>query len=466
MKKLFAASVLASVSALAVMSMVAAPTLLAQAASDQITIKDPAEFNAYQNAITQTDKKAQAQQIEGFLVSYPQSVVKKSMLDTLVDDYSTFDPAKTVDAGTRMLQLDPNNLKSMYLIVYFKKGLAAQAAGATPPNTTLQGQLLDDAATVATKGLTATKPAEIKDDVWKNQKLAGDLLFHSIIAYDDLYSKKDLKGTVAEFRSELEMTPVEQTKSGPALSDTLVLGQTYVQLTPPDMVNGIWFIARADNFAPPAAKAGVDKLAKYWYKRYHGKDDGFDKVLAASALTVFPPADFTIAPAPTAKDIADNVVATTTDLSTLALGDKEYILANASTANAEKLWAILKDQLTEIPGTVMAASATEIQVAVTDDAKADKKADFTVKMKTPLADKDIPAVGSETKSDDKTESRSLIGNYDSYTQSPAQIIIRDGEWQVEKKKAPVTHKPSPAHKKPASTTPAAKPAAKATKASS
>ena len=48
----------------------------------------------------------------------------------------------------------------------------------------------------------------------------------------------------------------------------------------------------------------------------------------------------------------------------------------------------------------------------------------------------------------------LIGTYDSYTQDPSQIIIRDGEFQVEKKKAPVTRKPSAAHK-PAST-PAAK----------
>jgi hypothetical protein len=450
MKKLFLSSLLASASALTLASMVAAPTLLAQAAPDQITIKDPAEFNSYQNAITQTDKKAQAQQIEGFLTAYPQSVVKKAMLDTLIDDYSTFDPVKTVDAATRMLQLDPNNLKSMYLVVYLKKQQASQAAAATPPNTTLQAQLLDDAAATAAKGLTATKPADVKDDIWKSQKAAGDLLFHSAIAYDDIYSKKDLKAAIAEFRTELEQTPAESTKVAPALNDTLVLGQTYTQLTPPDMVNGVWFLTRAENFAPSNYKPVIDKQAQYWYKRYHGKPDGFDKVLASSALTVFPPADYTITPAPTAKDIADGVVATTPDLSTLALADKEYILANASKENAEKLWALLKDQLTEIPGTVIAATATEIQVAVTDDAKADKKADFTVKMKTPLADKDIPAVGSETKTDDKAESKSLIGTYDSYTQNPSQIIIRDGEFQLEKKKAPVTHKPSAAHKKPAS----------------
>jgi hypothetical protein len=134
------------------------------------------------------------------------------------------------------------------------------------------------------------------------------------------------------------------------------------------------------------------------------------------------------------------VVASTPDLTTLALGDKEYILANASTANAEKLWALLKDQVTQLPGTVLVATASQIQLAVTDDAKTDKKPDFTVNMKTPLADKDIPAVGSEI--------TNLIGTFDSYTQNPAQIILRDGEIQSEKKK-PVAHKPSAAHRKPA-----------------
>ena len=54
MKKL----VLASVMALASISLVSAPTLRAQD-SDQITIQNPAEFNAYQNASTQTDPKRQ-----------------------------------------------------------------------------------------------------------------------------------------------------------------------------------------------------------------------------------------------------------------------------------------------------------------------------------------------------------------------------------------------------------------------
>jgi hypothetical protein len=82
-----------------------------------------------------------------------------------------------------------------------------------------------------------------------------------------------------------------------------------------------------------------------------------------------------------------------------------------------------------------------LQIAVTDDAKQDKKADFTVNMKEAIPEKELPAVGSDV--------TNLIGTYDSYTQTPPMIIMRDGELQVEKKKAPA-HKPAAAHKKASS----------------
>jgi hypothetical protein len=432
--------VLAPVLLLAGLSLATAPTLLAQApASDQITIKDPAEYKAYTDFVTATDPKAKATAGEAFLQTYPQSIVKKSVLDNLIDAYATYDQAKTVDAATRMLQLDPNNLKSMYLVAFIKKQQAAQVAQSNP---TQQAQLLDDAAALATKGLVATKPDGVKDEDFKKQKATTDAFFHSVLAYDDAYSKKDLKAAIGEFRTELEMataTDPESTKKPPYLNDTLILGQTYLQESPADALNGIWFLSRAEDFAPDNYKPIIDKQAKYWYNRYHGGTDGFDDIKAKAATSVFPPADYAIKPAPTPKDIADKVVADTPDLTTLALVDKEYILANGSKENAEKVWAIVKDQTGEFPGTVIAATANQIQVAVTDDAKADKKADFTVNMKTPLADKDIPAVGSDIKG--------LVGTFDSYTQTPPQIILRDGEIQTEKKKPVPAHKPSAAHKK-------------------
>jgi hypothetical protein len=442
MKKFLVAPVLV----LAALTLAVVPAIVAQAPSQPITIKDPAEFNAYQNATTQTDPKAKAAAIESFLTQYPQSVVKDALIGDLVDAYTQInppDPQKIIDASQKLLQVDPNNLKAMYWIAVMKKQQAVSNPAQMP-------QLMDDAAAMATKGLAATKPADVKEDVFKAQTAAIYPIFYSILSADELYSKKDLPAAVTALRTELEYLAknnpdATKTVGNPGLNDTLLLGQTYSQLTPPDMINAVWFLARAENFAPANFKPVIDKQAKYWYKRYHGKEDGFDAVLAKSALTIFPPPDFTITPAPTPKDIADGVVASTPDLSTLALADKEYILANASHDNAEKLWALLKDKVTELPGTVIAATATQIQVAVTDDAKADKKADFTVNLKTPLADKDIPAVGSDTAVDNDTETRALIGTFDSYTQAPnAMITMRDGEITVTKKKKAV-HKPAAGH---------------------
>ena len=65
MKKL----VLASVMALASISLFTAPTLRAQD-SGQIEIKDPAEYNAYQQAASQSDPAARATGLESFLQSF------------------------------------------------------------------------------------------------------------------------------------------------------------------------------------------------------------------------------------------------------------------------------------------------------------------------------------------------------------------------------------------------------------
>ena len=44
--------------------------------TQQKQIKDPAEYNAYVNAIQQKDPNAKAQSLEAFLQTYPNSVMK------------------------------------------------------------------------------------------------------------------------------------------------------------------------------------------------------------------------------------------------------------------------------------------------------------------------------------------------------------------------------------------------------
>src|SRR5580698_10188716 len=110
MKKL----VFASAMALAGMSFVSVSALRAQdGGQGTIQISNPAEFNAYQQASTQSDPAAKAAALESFLTTYPQSVLKNAVLDQLMDTYQALNkPDQALSAASRLLQVDPNNPKA------------------------------------------------------------------------------------------------------------------------------------------------------------------------------------------------------------------------------------------------------------------------------------------------------------------------------------------------------------------
>ena len=315
---------LASLLAIATSTLCAAPFALAQAAasggdSQQITIKDPAEYNDYSNAISQSSPAAKASAIEAFLTKYPNSVVKEEMLEQLMAAYqATNNMDKTVDAAGRLLQTDPNNLRALAITVYIKKAQAAQKS--TPAE---QQPLLDDAAASAQKGIAAPKPASMAQADFDKLKAATTPIFYSAIALDDQL-KKDYPGAEDAFKKELQSVPAAQTQTGPPLNDTYLLGQAYAQQTPPDLKNAVWFLTRAAQYAPPAAKDQIEKAAEYYYNKYHGGMDGFDQVKTLVTQSVLPPDSYNPTPAPPPPSPADQaakVVASTPDLKTLNLND-------------------------------------------------------------------------------------------------------------------------------------------------
>src|ERR1700739_20997 len=466
--------VFASVMALASLSLVPAHTLHAQ---DQSTLstQDPAEFNAYTMATTQTDPKAKAAAIEDFLTKYPQSKAKKIVLDMLIDTYQQMgDMDKMLGATTRMLQIDPENLKAIYWSVYIKKSQCAK---------TSDQQTCDDAAALAHKGLSATKPAGTTDEQWKQQTDALFPFFQSVIALDDIAGKKDPAAAVEDYRKELNMYALPDTTKGPGLGDTLQLAIAYVKLqladaqaardaadkakaaptdaalaaaaktandkAGQDYIQAVWFFARAWNFAPANFKSQIEPQLEYYYKKYHGDLTGLDAVKTQAAATLFPPSTLNITPAKTPQEQIHDLLASTSDLKTLALADKETVLSVGSKEDADKLWALLQGKDTPVPGTVIESNANQIKVAVTQDAKDAKTADFIVNMKEPIPEKEIPAVGSELKLL-KDGGPEVDGTYDNYTQIPAsatasasaQIVLKDGILQT--KKTPV-HKPAAGH---------------------
>jgi hypothetical protein len=422
-------SVLACLLALAAIFPGSVPMVYAQAAqSSQLTIKDPAEYNAYTNAIGQATPAAKASAIEAFLTQYPNSVVKTGLLEQLMVSYQG-DPVKMLDAADRLLAVDPGNLRALATSVYLEE---TQAHAKTNPADAQP--ILDKAAAQAQTGLSAPKPADLADADYQKLKVATAPIFDSAIAQDDA-NKKDFAGAIAAYTNELKAYPdPTMTQAGPGLNDTYLLGQAYAQQTPPDLKNATWFLTRAAQFAPAQAKPQIEAAAEYFFKKYHGSMDGYPAVQAQAKANLFPPADYNPTPAPpppSPADLAAQTVASTPDLKTLSLADKEFILFNGKPEDAQKVWDTMKGSRVQVPGMVISATADSVQVAVTEDNKLSKKADFTINMKTPL--KAVPAIGATVTYD---------ATFDSYTPTPPMITLADGEPPA---KAPAAHRRPAAH---------------------
>jgi len=451
------------------------------------TIKDAAEYNAYANATSQSSPTAKAEAIEAFLQQYPNSVAKKDMLVALMDAYrGGGNVPKTLDAAKRLLQVDPDNLRALTFVVYLEH---QQSNG--------NQQMLDDAAQYAQKGLSAPKdPCEAQADYDKVKELATPV-FYSAIGADDA-AKKDYKGAIDAYTKELQSyKDPAQTTVVPALLDTYYLGNAYVSLDPKDAQNqkmAVWFLTRFAAFAKPPYQQQALAAAEYWYTKFHcGQNDatcrsnppqGFAQVqqLAGVPANVFPPAEYNPSqapPPPSPADLAHTAIVSSagcsnvtpapppappagsapaaepaaapaaapaataaagappvtvppdcsTSLKNMALSDKEFILSNGTAADQQVIWSVMNGVTAEVPGVVISATPDSVQMAVSQDAQQSQKADFTVNMKTPLKDKDVPKQGDKV---------TYIATFDSYTQNPPMIILKDGE---PKAAPPVHHAP-------------------------
>ena len=117
----------------------------------------------------------------------------------------------------------------------------------------------------------------------------------------------------------------------------------------------------------------------------------------------------------------------------MALGDKEFILSNGTPADQAVIWSVMNGITAEVPGTVVSATPDSVQLAVSPDAQQSNTADFTINMKTPL--KEVPAAGAKV---------TYIATFDSYTQKPPMIILKDGTPKAVPK--PPVHHTAPAHR--------------------
>jgi tetratricopeptide (TPR) repeat protein len=377
-------------------------------------IKDPAEYNAYVGAIGQKDPAAQISGLEAFMTQYPNSIMKVAALQTLMQDYQqTGNQAKTVDAATKLVAADPTNERAIFLLAYFDR---VKAQG---PDPNAQ-QDLADAKKYAQMGLDGlpkfTKPDGTSDADFQKMKDQMTGVFNAALGLSAL-TEKDYDTARKDLRAAVDGSPDFQKDFSVVYPLALAYAPTPPDPKfPPDLVNAMWFSARASVLAPNAQyQQSIEKYARSLYIKYHGGDDGWAAVLAQAKAGPGPVPD--VKPAPTPAEQA-HAMAIATDPTKMDFAQWEFILSNGAQADQDLVWNAIKGKPVQMNGQVIKATATEFDMAGSSDDIDAKKADITLTFEDKVPLKLIPKEGA---------SLDFQGEPASYTPNPFTMTMEKGK---------------------------------------
>lgn len=385
--------------------------------TNQKVIKDPAEYNAYITALNTQDPAQKAAAMEAFVKQYPQSVVLTDALEQAMAAYQqALNTAKVEDTAKRLLQLNPNNIRALAIVVALDRNKATQG----------DQNALRESCTMSQTGLQQLpswqKPQEINEaDFEKLKKQMADI-FNGAAGFCALQAK-NLPQARQFYTAAFQIDPTN-------LQDVYQLAVADLEMNPID-VSGLWYCSKAIALAQKQNNAqavqGMVGYCKAKYKRYHGGEDGWDQLVASTATENALPPDFTqrIKPAPTPCELAVQAVQQN-DPAQLSFSDKEFILSKAgcSPANkdaADKVWQSIQtlekngEARLEIPVKVISATTEALDVAVSDDNQTANKADMHVILEKPVAKP--PAQGTMTK---------VTGVITNYTPDPFMFTMEKG----------------------------------------
>jgi tetratricopeptide (TPR) repeat protein len=406
------------------------------ASSDQApTIKDPAEYNAYVNAVQQKDPNGKVSAMEAFLSTYPNSVMKASALEQLMGAYQqTGNQAKVVETAKRLLTADPNNLRALALLTFLaRQGVMSQ---------TNAQQNLADLQQYCTKGFDAVKanqkPAGMKDEDFEKLKKDTSLIFNGGCGFAALQNK-DYAHAQEYLKAAVDQEPND-------LQNVYPLATAYLSANPPDTLNGLFYLARAAGIAQAgsAAQQQIQAYGQKVYKNYHGSDEGWaDYALATAKTATSPPPDWSTkitkyTPPTPAQQAHDLVKDKTPDqIKQLSFGEWELVLSAGAPEDQGKVWDVIKNIPLQMEGSVIeATSATELHIAGSEDDIEQKRADITLTMSGPIPKLRMPKAG---------DSFDFEGTPSSYNATPFMMTMSDGKLL---KKAGAAPAKKPVHRRP------------------
>jgi tetratricopeptide (TPR) repeat protein len=383
-------------------------------AASQKVIKDPAEYNAYIAALNTQDAAQRAAAMEAFLSQYPASVVKTDALEQAMAAYQQADnQAKLTSTANRILELDPGNVRALAIVTFLSRAQASKG----------DSKAAAEARADAEKGLKALpgwqKPEGMSDADFEKMRQQMAAIFHGAAGFAALQAK-DYQSARDHYMQSIGSDPN-------SLQDVYQLAVADLEMKPLDP-NGFWYVAKAFQLAQGNA-AGQKSIADYGmakYRRYHGGEDGWDQLVAATGTQAVRPADFAVKPAPTPAEIAVKAVQENAP-GDLSFSDYEFVLGlrDASPANKEAadkvMQAILEKEKQgaaklKIPVKVISATQGTIQAAITDENQQVNKADLQITLTRPMLHP--PAAGAMV---------DIVGVVTDYVPTPFTFIMKDAE---------------------------------------
>ena len=392
-------------------------------------IKDPAEYNAYVAAVQQKDNNAKISGLEAFLTQYPNSVMKTQALELLMGTYQqTGNAKKALETAQKLVAVNPCQVPALFLLTYVNR-VMAQGGDANGK------QESSDAAKYGQQGLDCLpkyqKPEGTSDTDFANQKKAMTENFNAGIGWGALQDK-DYAKSAQYLKAAVDANPPDSQKD---LALLYPLALSYLQQTPPDYQNGVWYAARAAAVAPPQSAPQIEKYARGQYVKYHQGDDGWDNVFAAAKQGG---TQMMIPPPPTPADQAHDMV-TKTPPEKMDFATWEFILTNGSQADQDTVWNAIKGKAVQMVGKVISTTPEEFMVAGSSDDIDANKPDITLKFEDKVPARLMPKEG--------TDNFQFQGEPASYTSNPFMMVMEKGQLLRAKPAAPA-HR-APTRRKPA-----------------
>jgi len=391
-------------------------------------IKDPAEYNAYVGAVQQSDAAAKVSGLEAFLTQYPNSVMKEDALELLMGAYqATGNQAKTLDTAQKVLQANPCNLRALALLAFTKQAMAV-AGQNSQQNFAQAGQ-------AGEKGLqclqTAAKPDGTSDADFQKLKAQTTAIFNAAAGLA-AFQAKDYAKAEQYLRAAVEADPAN-------LLNVYDLALSYLATGPAEKdVDGLFFIARAVNLAQGTGKDQIAKFGKSKYNKYHGSEEGWSELVAQTATTTLPPANFTIKQyvPPTPAEQAAALVKSK-KVEEMSFAEWQLVLSEGTPEDADKVWSALKGKPLQMVAHVSSIeSSSKLKLAGSQDDIDAKRADIDLTMTAAIPAKQMPKEDTDFQ---------FEGTPVSYVAKPFVMTMNEGALLVKAAPKPPVHRKPKAH---------------------